>query len=173
MSRPPATPAANLSLSLEIASSGCASTKPATCVACLALRLDRWPTSPARIDVLSSARPVANLRLSSALRASVRPAANPPTFVGVLPPARPRTNFRFTPDLDPSARLVSNHSAFASDCCNLQLALSAAAVPDLRQYRPSAKPVVNFRLASAVPPPASPVSIHSACALWFYFRLGF
>jgi hypothetical protein len=53
LSRPPATPAANLSLSLEIASSGCAGTKPATCAACFALQLDRWPTSPTRIDVLS------------------------------------------------------------------------------------------------------------------------
>jgi len=78
-----------------------------------------------------SARTVANLRLSPALRASVRPLADLPTFVGVLPQARPRTNFRFAPDFDPSTRLVSNFrfapvvvatSACAFCCCGLWLA---------------------------------------------------
>jgi len=161
-------------LPLDAASSGCAGTEPPTRVDCSALRLDRRPTSPARIGVLS---------FSST-------GGEPPTRAGcfALPidrwrPIRLSSNDPSTgkaddqlpirTGLDPSARLVEQPPAFTGCCCSLQLAPTAAATSSLRWLLP---PSPNRRRTSdshrLFHPPASPVSIHSACAECLYLRLG-
>lgn len=121
-----------------------------------------------------SARPVANLRLASAVARFRSPDGDPSGLRRTIPPpARPTINCRLAPDFDPSARLVEQPPAFAGCCRSFQLALAAAAASGFhRLLPPFAKPAANLRLASAVPPPASPVSIHPACARCFYLRLG-
>ena len=73
------------------------------------------------------------------LRASDRSAADFPACAGAHPLTRPTINFRLTPGVYPSARLVSVNRlsplavatlACAFCCCDLQLALPAARLPN-------------------------------------------
>jgi len=84
-----------------------------------------------------SARPVANLRLSSGV-ARFRSTGGDPFDLRrtILPPARPRTNFRFAPGVDPSARLVSNFRLSPAVVATCQLAPTSATASSLRLLPP-------------------------------------
>jgi hypothetical protein len=130
------SPSGEPSACAAVLSSGCADFKPPACAGCPTFRLDRGPTPPSRIGVLPRgsiggkhpartvcyALPIVRrltfqLALASLLRLGLRPL---PTHIGRVS----------------SARLVSNPPAFAGGCCNLQLALSAAAAVSLRCLPP-------------------------------------
>jgi len=105
-------------------------------------------------------------------RASHRPSADLPAFAGVPPQARLATNFRLTPGADPSARLVSSFRLSPAAVATCQLAPTSAAASSLRLLPPVCHTSGELPTRIGCSPPASPVSIRSACALRFYLRLG-
>lgn len=154
LSRPPATPAANLAAFAAAPSSGCADFRsfglrlllptPARPQAdfpgsdrCGFAQLDRWLTSDSHRLLRTSDRPMA---IHSACterplhRLGRRSAPTHTGFCSFSSAGWTTSGFH---------RPLSQHQACALRCRNLQLALAVA---------PFATPAANFRLASAVPP---------------------
>jgi hypothetical protein len=148
--------------------------EPSTFADCSRLRLDRWPTSPARIGVLSSSSTGgSNLRLSPAVRSAVRPPADPPAFAGGPPRARLATTSDSHLALILQLGWLNDLRLSPPAIRNLRLAPAAAAtssshwlLPLLpnRQRTSDSHRLFSLRLYR--------FSHHMACAVWRFLRLG-